>query len=100
MRPHQWRVEGQDHPAGHAAFDAAQDTVGFLGCEVTLLAYVQLPIHQYPQVLFSRAALNPFIPQLVLVMGVASIQLQALALGFVEPREVLACDTVEFYVES
>jgi len=45
-------------------------------------------------------ALNPFIPQLVLVMGVASIQLQALALGFVEPREVLACDTVEFYVES
>jgi len=33
VRPHQRRVEGQDHlprPAGHASSDAAQDTVGFL----------------------------------------------------------------------
>jgi len=32
VRPHQHRVEGQDHlphPAGHASFDAAQDTVTF-----------------------------------------------------------------------
>jgi len=31
---HQSRAEGQSHlpqPAGHAAFDAAQDTVGLLG---------------------------------------------------------------------
>ena len=35
--------------------------VGSLGCEGTLLAHVQPPIHQYPQVFFGRAALNPFI---------------------------------------
>ncbi|NXC65955.1 LBN protein, partial [Anhinga anhinga] len=37
---HQSRVEGQNHlprPAGHASFDAAQDTLGFLGCKCTLL---------------------------------------------------------------
>ena len=91
VRPHQHRAEGQNfllQPAGHAAFDAAQDTVGSLGCEGTLLAHVQLPIHQYPQVLFSRAVLNPFILQFVLLMGVASSQLQDLAFGFVEPHEV------------
>ncbi|KAK4815415.1 hypothetical protein QYF61_001403 [Mycteria americana] len=52
-------VEGQNHPprpAGHASSDAAQDTVGFLGCECTLLAHVQLFVHQYPQVLLSRAS--------------------------------------------
>ncbi|KAK4819021.1 hypothetical protein QYF61_024137 [Mycteria americana] len=78
---HQSRVEGQNHlpqPAGHASFDAAQDMVGLLGCEHTLLAHVQLFIHQYPQVLFCRAALNPFIPHPV----------QDLALGLVEPHEV------------
>ncbi|KAK4824839.1 hypothetical protein QYF61_020212 [Mycteria americana] len=47
---HQSGVEGQDHlpqPAGHASFEAAQDTVGFLGCKRTLPARVQLCIHQY-----------------------------------------------------
>ena len=34
--------------------------VGFLGCEGTLLAHFQLPIHQYPQVFFGNAALSPF----------------------------------------
>jgi len=45
-------------PAGHAAGDAAQGMVGFLGCECTLSAHVQLFIHQYPKVLLGRAALN------------------------------------------
>jgi len=40
------RVKGQNHlprPAGHASLDAAQDTVGLLGCKLTLmLAHVQL----------------------------------------------------------
>ena len=36
----QHRAEGQD-PLPYL-FDAAQDTVGFLGCEGTLLAHVQL----------------------------------------------------------
>ena len=91
VRPHQCRVVGQDHlprPAGHAALNAAQHTVGFLGCKETVLAHVQLPTHQHPQVFFGRAVLNPFIPQLVLVAGVASIQVQDLAFGVVEPQEV------------
>ena len=62
--------------------------VGFLVCEGTVLAHVQLPIHQYPQVVFCKAALNPFIPQLVLVVDVTSSHAQNLAFGFVEPHEV------------
>ncbi|KAK4827388.1 hypothetical protein QYF61_017793 [Mycteria americana] len=44
VRSHQSGVEGQNHlprSAGHASFDAAQDTVGLLGCECTLLAHVR-----------------------------------------------------------
>ncbi|KAK4830883.1 hypothetical protein QYF61_013812 [Mycteria americana] len=88
---HQSRVEGQNHlprPAGHASFDAAQDTVGLLGCKRTLLAHVQLSIHQYPQVPLPRAALNHIIPQPVLILGIALTQVQDLALGLVEPHEV------------
>ena len=33
-------------PAGHAAFDAAQDMVGLLGCKHTFVAHVQLFTHQ------------------------------------------------------
>ena len=62
--------------------------VGFLGYEGTFLAHVQIAIHQYPQVLFSRAVLNPYIPQLVLIVGVAMTPVQDLALGFVELHEV------------
>ena len=47
---------------------------------VTLLAHIQLPIPQYPQVFFSRAALNPFIPQLVLIAEVTMTQVQTLYL--------------------
>ncbi|KAK4816418.1 hypothetical protein QYF61_016854 [Mycteria americana] len=88
---HQSAAEGQNHlprPAGYISFDAAQDMAGFLGCERTLLARVQLFTHQYPQVLLCRAALNPFIPQPVLILGVALTQVQDLALGLVEPHEV------------
>ncbi|KAK4823178.1 hypothetical protein QYF61_027082 [Mycteria americana] len=88
---HQNRAEGQNHlprPAGRASFDAAQDTVGLLGCECPLPAHVQLFIHQYSQALLHRAALNPFIPQPVLILGVALTQVQDLALGLVEPHEV------------
>ncbi|KAK4811179.1 hypothetical protein QYF61_019810 [Mycteria americana] len=84
-------VEGENHlprPAGHASFDTAQDTIGFLGCERTLLAHVQFFIHHYPQVLLLSAALNPFIPQSVLILGIAPMQVQDLALGFVELQEV------------
>ncbi|KAK4828375.1 hypothetical protein QYF61_026113 [Mycteria americana] len=63
--------------------------ISFLGCKHTLPAYVHFFIHQYPLVLLHRAALNPFIPQPVLILGVAPSQVQDLALGLVEPHEVL-----------
>jgi len=76
VRSHQHGVEGQDHPlcpAGHISFDAAQYIIDFLGCKGTLLAHVHLTIYLNLQ-LFSRAVLYPFIPQIVLVMGLAMAQ--------------------------
>ena len=99
VRSHQCRVEGQDlflWPTGHISFDAAQDRVGFLGLEGTFLAHVQLAIHQYPQVLLSRAVIYPFFPQLALSVGAATTQVQDLALGFVEPQEGLLGPLIEF----
>ena len=61
MGPHKSRVEGNNNvplPAGHPFFNAAQNTVGLLGCKCTLLAYVQLPVHQDFQVLSHRAVLR------------------------------------------
>jgi len=87
----QSRTEGQSHlprPAGHTAFDAAREAVGLLGCERALVAHVQLFTHQCPQVLLSRAALKPFIPHPVLILGVALTHVQGLALGLVGPHEV------------
>ncbi|KAK4820477.1 LOW QUALITY PROTEIN: hypothetical protein QYF61_027938, partial [Mycteria americana] len=78
-------------PEQPAAVDLALsrgDTVALLGCECTLLAHVQLFVHQYPQVLFCRAALNHIIPQPVLKPRIAPTQDPAL--GLVEPHEVHA----------
>jgi len=71
---HQSGVEGQNHLsrlAGHASVDAAQEVAGVLGLECIFLAHVQFFIHQYSQVAPCRAALNPFIPQPVLMSVVA-----------------------------
>ena len=76
------------HPADHDSFDAAQDLVVFLGCKGTSLAHSQLAIHQYPQVLFNRAMLHPYISQPVLIAEVATTHASHIALGFVEPHEV------------
>ena len=46
-KPYQCTAERQDHfhlPAGHTAFDAAKDTIGFLDYGATRLAHIQLPI--------------------------------------------------------
>ena len=56
---------------GRASSDAAQDTVGLLGCKCTLSSHVQLFIHHHSQVLLARAALSLFIPQSVQIPGVA-----------------------------
>lgn len=48
---HEDKAEGQNQllrPAGHAPFDEAQGMVDFLGCKWTLMAAVQLFIHQKP----------------------------------------------------
>jgi len=46
-----------------------------------LLAHAQLSIHQYFQVLFSRAVLHPYIPLLVLTISIATtLQLDLLYL--------------------
>ena len=61
MGPHKSRVEGYYHlplTAGLSFFNAAQDTVGLPGCKRTLLAHVQLLVHQDPKVLLCRAALK------------------------------------------
>ena len=75
------RVEGENplpRPAGHASFDAAQDTVGFLGCKRTLPGHVELLVNQHPQGLLLRAALNSFSTQPVFVFGIASTRVQDL----------------------
>ena len=91
VRSHQSGAEGQNHlpqPAAQASLDAAQDTVGLLGCELTFVAHVKLFIHQCLQILLDRAALSPFIPQPGLIVGVALTQMQHLTLHLVEPHEV------------
>ena len=75
----QSRAEGYNplrSPAAHAAGDAAQGTVGLLGCERTLLGHVELLIHQHPQALLLRAALNPFSAQAVSVFVTALTHVQ------------------------
>jgi len=87
---HKSGVEGQNRlpcPAGHASLDAAQDTVGFLGCKCTLLAHVELHVIQH-QVFLLRAAFSPFCSQTVFVLGFALAHVQDLALGVVELDEV------------
>lgn len=63
VRSQKSRAERENHfphPAAHISPDAAQDEVGFLDCECTLLGYVEPLIHQHPQLLPPKAAPNPF----------------------------------------
>lgn len=93
---HQSKAEWQNALpcfAGHV-FDAAQDTFGFLDCKCMWLGHVQPLIHQHPQVLLCRAALNLF--SLVLILGVAPIQVQHLALYLVKPHKIPMDPVLEF----
>jgi len=47
-----------------------------------------MSIHQSLQVLLDKAVLNPFIPQPVLIAGVAPTHMQDLSLGLVELHQV------------
>ena len=79
MGPHEEKVEWDNPhtlPAGHPAVDTAQDTVGLSGYKRTLLAHVQLFVHQDAQVLLCRATLKEFFSQPILISGIASTQVQ------------------------
>ena len=91
VSPEWSRGAGQNplpRPAGRTSFDEVQDVVGLLDCECTLPGHAQFCIHQYTRVLLGRAALNPLIPQPVLMAGVAPDHVQDLVFGLVEPHEV------------
>ena len=47
-----------------------------------------LPSTNTPKSFLARLCSNPFVPQLVGIVGVAMTQVQQLALGFVETHEV------------
>jgi len=84
------RRESQSHlpqPAGHASFDAAQETVCFLGCDSTLLAHVRLAIHQYPSVISAMLFSTLTFPQLVFIVGFAMTKVQDLTLGLAEHHD-------------
>ncbi|KAK4813860.1 hypothetical protein QYF61_001958 [Mycteria americana] len=49
VRPHQCRVQGDNHfptPAGHTISDTSQDAIGLLGHLGTLLAHIQVAVDQ------------------------------------------------------
>jgi len=84
---HQSRAERQNslpRPADHASLDAAQGTVGLLGCECMLPAHIWFFIYQFPQVLLLRAALNPFIPILYWYRGLPWPMCRTLAVRLVK----------------
>ncbi|PKU45670.1 hypothetical protein llap_4041 [Limosa lapponica baueri] len=61
--------------------------IDFLGCKHPFLVHVQFFIYQCFQVL-CKAALNPFMPQPVLILVIDSIHMQNLALGLDELHEI------------
>ena len=88
MGSHRSRAERENYLPHYAvcpSFDAAQDTVGPLGHKCTLLACINLFIHQNPEVLLHRAALSEF-SQSAHISGIALIQMQQLVLGLLVPH--------------
>ncbi|KAK4821753.1 hypothetical protein QYF61_000814, partial [Mycteria americana] len=91
VRPHQCRVQGDDHfasPAGHAIPDTSQDAIGFLGHLGTLPAHIQLAVDQHPQVYFRQAAFQPLFPKPVALHGVVVTKVQDPALGLRDLNEL------------
>ncbi|KAK4814519.1 hypothetical protein QYF61_021620 [Mycteria americana] len=65
---------------------APPDAIGFLGHLGTLLAHIQPPGDQHPQVLFCWSAFQPLFPKPVALRGVLVTHVQDLALSLVEPH--------------
>lgn len=77
--PHFWCSPGCDLPSGW-----------------TLLAHVQLFIHDNPQKLLNRAALNHLFPQSVLICRIVPIQVQHLVFRHIEIDEILVHSSLKF----
>lgn len=91
--PYKGRVKGPNTlplHAGHPSFAATRETVGLPHYECTLMAHVQVFIHQNIQVFIYRADhWDEFFSQSVFMSGVALTQVHHLAFGLVELRRFL-----------
>ena len=90
LGPHKGKVEGNNHlsfPLATPLLSQPRIQLAFWAASA-LLAHVELFVHQYAQVL-SRAVLNELFSQSVLIFGIARTQVQHLALGLIEPHNVL-----------
>lgn len=73
MKPHEGRVGGIiiyfPLPASHPSSDAAQDTGGLPGCKCTVLAHVNLLVHQNPKSLLAELLSVSSSPYLYTYLG-------------------------------
>ena len=91
VRSHQCRAERQDPLPFPCCFGCSPRYSWHSGLRGHIACSCPAAMHQYPRVLFSRAVLHPYIPQLVFIVGDAMTPVQDFALGFVEPHEFLLC---------
>lgn len=91
QRPHKGRVEVVNPPplpASHPSFDAAQDTIGFLGCKRTISS-CQTFNPPGPPGLFLAGLLSVSSPRLCMYQGLPRLKcntLQHLAGGLIESQ--------------
>lgn len=99
VRPHQSRVQGDDHlpsPAGYTIPDTSQDAAGLLlGHLGTLPVHVQLSIDQHSQILFLCIAFQPLCPEPIVSHGVVVTKVKDLALSHVEPHPLGLCPAIQ-----
>ena len=58
--------------AHHTIPDTSQDAIGLLGHLGTLLAHIQMTVHQYTEVPFHQGAFQPLLPKAVGLSGVVT----------------------------
>lgn len=75
VQSHEGGAEGQNplSSAVPTALDAAQGTIGFVGCKCTLPGHAELLISHHPQVLLLRAAIFPSQPVSVLEIALTHV---------------------------
>ena len=66
----------------------SQDAIGLLGHLGTLLAHIQLTVHQYTKVPFHQAAFQLLLPKPVGLPGVIVTKMQDRTLGSIETHSV------------